>query len=67
MTYKGCADNDKYVARELNGNEKWLLFTYVCESEINCFNTSFPEIKKIKEIHKVRKFSKMIFIVILSI
>jgi len=59
VTYKG-SDNDKHIARDLNGNEKWLLFTYVSETELDCFNTTFPEIKKIKEIHKVRHFNDFI-------
>jgi len=56
VTYNGNADNNKFVARDLNGNEKWSLFTYISETEIECFRRTFPEIKKIKEINIVRKF-----------
>jgi hypothetical protein len=54
VTYTGGdCDNKKHVARDLNGNEKWALFTYITETDLECFSMTFPEIKKIEDIHKV--------------
>ncbi len=56
VTYSGADDeNNKLVARDLNGNEKWALFTYISETELECFNLAFPEIKNINKIHKVSR------------
>jgi len=66
VTYNGNAFNNKLVARDLNGNEKWSLLTYISETEIECLSRTFPEIKKIKEINKVRKFSNRFLIIFLN-